>query len=121
MAATDREGVQDIQFRLMELASFDNFDGVQAVADLKANSGLWRAALMDGPVKLGELHDDGWNVDTLYVTATAGQEDGLEQLSNRWNADQVDWIGGEEACRLLGVSSPERRANPRQILRVWWD
>ncbi len=61
------------------------------------------------PVKLGELHDDGWSVDTLYVTATAGQEDGLEQLSNRWNADQVDWIGGEEACRLLGVSPPAGR------------
>ena len=125
MSATDHNEVQDIQLRLMEFASANNLNGDQVVQDLKANRGLWRAALMDSPnslVTLAELeYGDAWNADTLYVLPQPGQEDSLELLAARWNADEVQWIGGEEACRLLGEYSPERRSNLRQILRVWWD
>ena len=125
MTAKDRNEVQDIQFRLMEFASSNNFDGDQVVQDLKANRGLWRAALMESPnslVTLAELeYGDAWNADTLFVLPEPGQEDALELLAKRWKADEVQWIGGEEACRLLGEYSPERRSNPRQILRAWWD
>jgi hypothetical protein len=125
MAARNQNEVQDLQLRLMEFASSNNLDGGQVVQDLRANRNLWRAALMDSPnslVTLAELeYGDAWNADTLFITPEPGQEDALELLTKRWKADQVQWIGGEEACGLLGEYSPERRANLRQILRVWWD
>jgi len=125
MAARNQNEVQDIQLRLMEFASFNNFDGDQVVQDLKANRDLWRAALMNSPnslVTLAELeYGDAWNADTLFITPEPGQEDALDLLTKGWKADEVQWIGGEEACRLLGEYSPERRSNLRQILRVWWD
>ena len=50
---------QQLQFELMRLASFNNFDGDQVVDDLQANPALWEDAMMgriklDPPARSGE-------------------------------------------------------------------
>lgn len=128
--------VQEIQFELMKIASFNNFDGDLVVEDLKDNPDLWIGAVMDRagysrtdekykPVisllKLRDMSLGYWNVDTLFITPKEGKEDELFELASDWKADEVGWIGEEDACIALGSYSPEARTNKKQILRVWWD
>ena len=127
---------QELQFELMKLATFNEFDGEQVVKALKGNPELWTGALMtrgsyarpdsegySDVTDLISLRDlpDYWNVDTLFITPKAGKLDELEALAKTWNADEVDWYGGEQACQMIGSYSPEGRANLKQILRIWWD
>lgn len=125
---------QELQFELMKLASFNEFNGDKVVADLLANQKLWRGAVMDragysrdgeqyGIISLIKLRDlpDYWNVDTLFIIPTKGEEDALEELANTWNADEVSWIGNEDASSKLGSWSKELNGNSKQILRIWWD
>lgn len=126
---------QGLQFELMKHASFNGFQGELVVRDLESNPELWKGAVMDragfnstgekykAVINLIKLRDlpEYWNVDTLFITPQKGKEDELEALARTWNADEVAWIGGEEANSDLGSHSKELRENPRQILRVWWD
>lgn len=126
---------QELQFELMKLASFNEFNGEQVVADLKAHPELWKGALMDraGFSRTGEKYEaiinliklrdlpDYWNVDTLFITPVKGKEDELETLAKNWGADEVDYLGGEECANKLGSWSQETRTNQKQILRIWWD
>lgn len=126
---------QELQFELMKLASFNEFDGEQVVKDLQANPVLWKGALMDragfkrtddryeSVISLIKLRDlpDYWNVDTLFIIPSPGHEDELEVLAKTWRADEVGWIGGEEACSKLGSYSPQKRAQEKSILKIWWD
>ena len=72
-------------------------------------------------IKLRDLPQGVWNVDTLFLLPERGREDQLENLARTWKADEIEWIGGEEADSALGRYSLEDRNNPRQVLRVWWD
>jgi hypothetical protein len=127
---------QKLQFELMKLATFNEFDGEKVVKSLEENPDLWKGALMtrgsysrpnsegySDVTDLISLRDlpDYWNVDTLFITPKAGKEDELKKLAKKWGADEVDWIGGERAANAIGSWSPETRANPKQILRIWWD
>jgi len=115
--------VQELLLRLMELASFNDFDGELVASDLRKHSDLWRGAVLDrdGLIKLRDLPYRRWNVDTLSILPAPGREDELFALADTWGADEVDWVGGEEGCCQLGSWSSESRDNPRQYLRVWWD
>lgn len=115
--------VQELQFRLMELASFNSFDGPTVVKDLTEHPELWRGAVMhdDRLMSLRDIPEGYWHCSTLHILPVAGREDELEALTKNWAADEVDWIGGEKACFALGEYHPELRANPRVFLRVWWD
>lgn len=108
---------QALQFELMKKASFNNFRGEQVVSDLKANSHLWDAALMDAPklIKLRDLPDDIWNVNTLYIL-TGIKSDQLYQLALQWNPSHLRWIEGEEASRRL-----DAYVSGDYILCLWWN
>ena len=127
---------QELQFELMKQATFNEFNGEQVVKDLLANSDLWQGALMtrgsfsrpdsqgySDVTDLISLRDlpDYWNVDTLFIVPKEGKQDELEKLAKTWQADEVDWYGGEQACQMIGSWSPEGRANPKQFIRIWWD
>jgi hypothetical protein len=109
---------QELQLALMRHASFNELDGNRVVRDLERRPELWAAALMsrDDLVSLRDLPDGEWNVDTLYVLSSGEDDAALEQLARAWNADEVSWLGEEDAARLLGESPPEHR-----VLVVWWD
>lgn len=126
---------QELQLELMKLASFNSFNGEKVVKSLLKHKDLWKSALMDGVayskggqgfeacINLIKLRDlpDYWNVDTLFILPVPGKEDELEALAKTWKADEVDYIGGKQACDFLGAWSQEGTNNKKTILRVWWD
>jgi hypothetical protein len=126
--------VQEIQFELIKKASFNGFDGPYVVKSLEQNPKLWRGVVLDRGtycfhgssenvlkidlIKLRDIQENTWNVDTLFILPEPGKESELEEIAREWGADEVDWIGGREAGQLLGASMLN---GPKQILRVWFD
>lgn len=128
---TELNVVQMLQFELMRKASFNNYDGNFVVDDLLAHSDLWEGVVMDRadyyyssaaseqdearrarhqePVDLIKLRDIGegyWNVDTVYLVPAEGKRKELEALARNWGADEVDWM---------------RNTHVGEYLRVWFD
>ena len=119
---------QKLVLELIKRASFNNFNGRAVVDDLIKNKHLWRAVVMDREgydcidlIKLRDLPDDFWNVDTLFILPEKGKEDDLLLLSTNWKADEVKWIGGKKACDMLGIWTDELEENDKLILSLWWD
>jgi hypothetical protein len=108
---------QELQFELMKKASFNNFHAEQVVSDLKANSYLWDAALMDQSnlIKLRDLPEDIWNVNTLYIL-TSFKSDQLYELARLWNPSSLRWIEGDEATKML-----DAYISGDCILCIWWN
>lgn len=134
--ATRTASPQDLQFTLMRLATFNEFNG-DAVADLLVeHSDLWEGWILDRsaygaeyerrkleegplppgklpvePIDLIRLRDIGagyWNVDTLFILPRKGKEKDLELLARKeFYADEIDWVDGQDCGR--------------PVLRVWWD
>lgn len=121
--AVEINKVQELQFDLMREASFNGFDGDTVVNSLVENRALWRGCIFDRPnlIKLRDIPDGHWNADTLWILPAAGCENALRHLADEWGADEVDWVGGEEACSALGSWTQAGRDNERAILCVWWD
>lgn len=126
--------IQDIQFELMERASFNGFDGEKVVRSLKKHKDLWEGVVMDRAsycfhmsdddhakidlIKLRDISSDEWNVDTLFILPQEGKEEELIKVARRWGADEVDFLGESESGRLLGIGGAYGK---KTILRVWWD
>lgn len=121
METTTINRVQQLQFELMKIASFNNFDGEEVTKDLTEHQDLWEGCLMTRDsrqlITLRDVSDADWNVDTLYVLSSRKDDDKLESLAKDWNANEVDWVEGDEAQRMLC----EGGRTGRRILRVWWD
>ena len=121
--------IQEIIFELMERSSFNEFDGVRVVRDLKSSPALWEGVIMDREsfdksvdlTKLRDIPGNLYNVDTVFIIPKKGKENKLHNLAKKWKADEINWIGGKTACELLGDGSDEIRANSKAILEVWWD
>jgi hypothetical protein len=77
---------QEIQLELMHRWQYNAFDGERVTASQLKHRALWRAVIMDrfcfskpgklpsiGLLKLRDLPDNIWNVDTMYIL-TAGTE-----------------------------------------------
>ena len=125
--------VQMLQFKLMIHASFNVFNSEQVVHDLLEHKDLWRGAVMwradyfFDEKDLGrelinlsclrDIEDGHWNVDTLYILGREGKEEELEKLAREWDADEISWITGEDADRMLGIGGYLKN----KILRIWWD
>ena len=122
---------QRLNLRLMEIASFNSFDGQSVVRSLLKNRDLWQSVVMDrdsnyspGYCDLIKLRDLGnetrervgeyWNVDTLYILVEAGKATKLRKLTSKWAADHVEWIANSN--RHLGSGGSYDK-----VLRVWWD
>lgn len=116
--------VQQLNFELMKEASFNFFNGWQVTKDLEDHKDLWRGAIMtrmNDLITLRDIENSSYNVDTLFILASETNKDKLELLAKTWNADEVDWIEGGEACNLLGSWSKELGEKRKVILRIWWD
>lgn len=117
--------IQEIQFELIENVKFNSCDGKKIVSDLRKHPELWRAALMwsdlDDILPITGIPYDEWIADTLFILPETGQEEFLYYMACSWDADTVDWIGGRDACDLLGEWSKEMAGNMKTLLRVWWD
>lgn len=113
--------LQKIFFRLMELASFNSFDGEAVVKDLQKHEDWWRGAIFGrfdryaGLIPLRDIQTGEYNADTLYMTAVENHKEELELLAKTWSADEVDWLQKEKAESMLGGGEK------LSVLRVWWD
>ena len=112
--------VQEIQLELIRRHQHNYFDGEEVAADLMAHREWWEAVLMDasaGLVKLRDLADNFWNVDTLYILATNERSARrLAELGERWLADTVSVYDEEETNWELGGGIEEQR-----LVTMWWD
>jgi len=127
--------VQRLNLELMQLASFNNFDGPKVVKDLLDNKDLWQACIMDreasNTISLIKLRDMGkemverlgypvWNVDTLFILPNvkddSEKEERLWQIIKTWNADEHSYLSKRDAQISLGGGL----ADPK-VLRVFWD
>lgn len=110
--------IQQIQFDLMRLSSFNNFDGNQVVDDLIKHRNLWRGVILDRDdlIKLRDIEDDYWNVDTLYILTSGENDVKLQELAEDWGADETEYLTQQEAQHKLGTSHPRGR-----VLSIWWD
>jgi hypothetical protein len=112
--------VQEIQLELIHRHQHNYFDGEEVAEDLTAHREWWEAVLMDtsaGLVKLRDLGDNFWNVDTLYILATnEPNARRLEKLGERWSADSVTVYDEEETEWELGGGIEEQR-----LVTMWWD
>jgi hypothetical protein len=114
--------VQELQLELIELVNFNKCKGKKVAALLRENRPLRRAALMPGR-RLDQLRDmefGEWSADTLYVLPIEGQEEALEKLAKRFDADEITWLDGKESLSLLGYWKKDIEKKPKLILSVWW-
>ena len=112
--------VQEIQLELIRRHQHNYFEGEEVAEDLMAHREWWEAVLMDtsaGLVKLRDLGDNLWNVDTLYILATSEPNARrLAELGERWSADSVVVYDEEETNSELGGGIEEQR-----LVTMWWD
>ena len=124
--------VQEIQLELIRRTQFNAFDGERVVTALMAHRDLWESVLMDrfcfsnagglpsaGLIKLRDLADNYWNVDTLYVLcpdAASARQLGEMAETEGWGEMVQVHDDEKEVQRALGGS---RR--PRAIVSIWWD
>ena len=110
--------IQELHLELIRRASFNNFDGERVVEDLLADKGLWQGVVMDRGaygkdidlIKLRDIPDNYWNVDTLFILAAEGKEEELMDLAKSWDADEVNWM-----------IKPSLGGGDGKVLSVWWD
>lgn len=125
--------IQHIQLELIKLAWGRR--GEQIVSDLLKHREIWDAVLADhlnvppcSLIKLRDLPEGDWNVDTLYILVRGSAERKaasravLEMLVQGWLADSWTWYDIAEpdprrtAEQSLGTSEPDLA-----LFRVWWD
>jgi hypothetical protein len=128
----DEASTQEIQLELIRRRHFNAFDGQRVVDCLLQHRDLWDAVMMDrlaishpgtlptlGLMKLRDLSEDIWNVDTLYIL-TSSKED-AERVAEIFNLRQ--WGGmvdvhthWEEVDNALGGAKPGQA-----VVSIWWD
>ncbi len=122
--------VQDVQLELIRRSQYNAFEGERVAKDLLSNRDLWIAVLMDrfgvpnppwlpsaGLIKLRDLDQDFWNVDTLFIlakNATAARK--LAAFRDRWAADTAVVHEQEDTERILGGWGLKGR-----LVTLWWD
>lgn len=122
--------IQEIQLELIRRTQFNAFDGNRVAAALRSNRHLWKAVMMDsigisqpgrlpmgGLIKLRDLPENFWNVDTLYVLsqdrASAHQ---LAEMAEDWGGMVQIFERRDEVESALGGSGI-----PSVIVSIWWD
>ncbi len=127
--------VQEIQIELIRRTKFNTFDGETVCELLRLHRKLWRAALFDRPglpnyaeptrllmsglIKLRDLEDDIWNIDTLFVlTQTIDAARELATAFEESNTGAMPSVHDDqrEIDMALGTGRQEFG-----ILTVWWD
>ncbi len=120
--------VQEIHLELIRRSQHNNFDGEQVFADLLAHRADWQAVLFDtyaliegnslsGLIKLRDMAENFYNVDTLYILAVdevAAQR--LAALAELWLADTVVIHDQDETDDHLGGCDDNLR-----LVTMWWD
>jgi hypothetical protein len=123
--------IQELNLKLIATVRFNDLNGKMVVAELRKNKDLWDAVVIDREyyaepkkdsqsgcdlIKLRDLPDNLWNVDTVFILSSGKDDILLEAVAKGWSADEIEWIKGDRAGTLLG-SFPAKQ----KILKIWWD
>jgi hypothetical protein len=118
--------VQEIHLELIRRSQHNNFDGEQVCADLLAHRGDWQAVLFDtnaltgggcGLIKLRDLANNFYNVDTLYILAVdEAAAHRLAALAEPWLADNIQVYNQRDTNHHLGGCDDNLR-----LVTMWWD
>lgn len=118
--------VQDVHLELIRRSQHNLFDGERVCADLLAQRADWQAVIFDtnalfgggsGLIKLRDLADNCYNVDTLYILAVdeaAAQR--LAALAESLLADNVQVYNQRDTNNHLGGCDDSLR-----LVTMWWD
>lgn len=123
---------QEIQLELIRRRKFHAFDGERVAATLLEHRDLWDAVMMDrlaisnpgqlpslGMVKLRDLPQGEWNVDTLYILArTKENAQTLAEIfaTRSWKGMVEVHVDPDEIDSALGGAEPGQA-----IVSIWWD
>ncbi|KXK12369.1 MAG: hypothetical protein UZ14_CFX002002308 [Chloroflexi bacterium OLB14] len=112
---------QNFQLEVIARTNFNYFNGREIAQWLRENYKMWKSVLM--PLDFISLRDMGnghWHADTIYIYPEDGYGFKLEEImKEQFQADETQWIGGEEAMDLLGTSYIKNKSHV--ILSAWWD
>jgi hypothetical protein len=127
---------QKLELMLMLEAEFNAFNPYVVIGDLLKNRPLWEGAVMDRAfissdpswpgrahlygdlIKLRDISQGHWNVDTLFILIAKGNDARWEKIVENWSADEFHFHEGEAVGSVLGASNA---GDHYKILRVWWD
>ena len=128
---------QSLQFELMKLSSFNEFNGEQVVRDLEENQDLWIGCVWGRfhyheLIPLRDIAEGVWNTDTLYILAKTDKVSQLKRMAIRWKCDEfgVVYHDREEGSvgflhqdtwKVFGGSLKEVDGPDKCIIRIWWD
>ena len=106
--------LQDMQFRMMEFGSFNQFDGEKVAKSLKENYGLWKRFIFidcyNLNVCLRDMQNGEWNADTLLIIVKEKFAEDMMAIAKSWKANSVD-------CLKHGVALERGE----WMIKVWWD
>jgi len=111
---TKAEELQEIQYHLVGLGSFNQFDGKKVAWSLKKNYGLWKRFIFvdcySSHLSLRDMGEGKWNADTLLIVVK-------EKFAEKMMAVAKFWKANELVChkRHLAVGKGEF------LIRAWWD
>jgi hypothetical protein len=118
--------VQEIHLELIRRSQYNLFDGENVLEDLLEQRELWKAVLFDrqstnagmsGLIKLRDMPDNFYNVDTLYILApNAAAAHRLAEFGETWFADWAEVADIKTTQSALGSSYEDGR-----LVTMWWD
>jgi len=106
--------LQNMQFRMMQLGSFNQFDGEKVARSLRENYGLWKRFIFvdcySSHVSLRDMEKGKWNADTLLIVVKEKFAEKMITVAKLWKANEL-------TChkRHLAVGKGEF------LIRAWWD
>ena len=111
---TGAEELQEMQFRMMELSSFNQFEGEEIAKSLKENYGLWKRFIFidcyNSQVSLRDMGEGEWNADTLLIIVKEKFAENMMAVAKAWEANSVE-------CLKHGVALRKGE----WLIKVWWD
>jgi len=125
--------VQKLQFELMKLSSFNEFDGNKVADYLLKHRELW-ITCMWGRFKGGvliplrDISKGIWRGDTLYIYTMKDKVNKLKELAKKWNADEFGVVYRDKEEGIVTFDHTEVTyvfGSPLKkdecIVRIWWD
>lgn len=125
--------IQKLQFKIMELSSFNLFNGPEVVKDLKENRDLWVGCIWGKfeysvLMPLRDINMGYWNTDTLYILTSEDKVKRLKELARKWKADEFGVVYRDREEGIVDFKHNETRkwfgANligDECLIRIWWD
>jgi hypothetical protein len=113
--STEINATQSLMFDLIKRASFNGFDGEQAVKFLIRNRDLWKGVTMGNEeyYTLRDIDEDSWHADTLKVLAV--DENAAQTLKKKIKASL-----SPDEISIENLSS-SAVGDQGTVVRAWWD